>query len=366
MAAALCLLCACGTPSEQETTTITATVAETIDPNSRYVDYAAFLFDGDTRRLYFAGKTQQGDWDELYAPEDTDAALVCAYQDRLYFYDWLGLAYLELSEEEPQRISWIDFLNPQQGEEQARFGRFALVGDTLLYAWGSRPGGGIFALPMNASSLDKAEEVVPNADFFWQVDAQRDVIYYLYHTLGTRRTNLHVYHLSTKEDIVLIENILDFSAKRDGSILYLRDDGHWTQFQSFLYDPRSGESTLISAEKTNNSGNLWDIAEYHQGKVYFRTENTLYCYDNGTITALYTLENPYKENGYPYMYGFHHISDDAIYISIQGGNNIYLINDQETHPPVLTLRLRNGSTLECDVGEWSVQMLSRSPAIVAA
>jgi len=371
----LCLvlfaLCACEAPAEPKATTIATTIAETADPadsDARYTDYAAFLIDEENRKLYFTGKTRQGDWEEIYAPEDTDASLVCVYRDRLYFYDWLGLAYLDTSEEKPRRVSWIDFSNPGKGYDRVRFSQFALLGDTLYYDWGSRPGGGIFALPMSASSFDEAEEIVPNADFNWQADAQRGVIYYQTH--GSSRTDLNVYNLIAKEDKILIGGILSgstnsFSANSDGTVLWLKDKGR--EYEIYLYRIEGRENTLIFHTTNENlSGGLWDKAEYHEGKVYYRDKNTLYRYDNSTVTALYTLKNPYQDGRYPYMYGFHHISDEILYISIQGGQDVYLIDDQEAPAPVFLLRLKDGSALECDVSEWSVYMLSKNPAAFVA
>jgi hypothetical protein len=243
----------------------------------------------------------------------------------LYFHDWIGLAYIELDEAIPSRISWIDYPVPENESQHNRANRIirgSAVGDTIFFFYDSTSGGeeitdGLLSLQYTATSFDEAVQLIPEASSGdVEVDAENGRVFYVH----VRDKNLYYYDITNNTEVLLLDDVSSFRICSDDQILYL---GPYT-VGLYLHNPNTNTSEHIFEGQSDKTGNLWSFAYYRNSDVYYRDGSKIVQYHGGERRTLYTYS---PSHGGEYLYGFSFLTDNVIELNLHSETK-FLINGQ--------------------------------------
>jgi len=279
----------------------------------------------DDIEYFIIQKSGDGSWNEILRSDYFPIGLAGHHDNRLYFHDYYGLAYIDFNEKNTSRVSWIDYKDPDG--RGTKIGRGELIGTTLYFSYNSFPAEtekeeGLRTMELSDTSFNDSKLLISNVQFDWMSDKNDQSLIYS-EGFAVHGSELYQYNLSNGEITAIYENVKSFQTYKDGHILYLTDP--LFSGKLFLYDINTKNSQLIfDKAKSTYTGSLYAFADYRNGDVYYKDGDDIVKYNNGNRDVIYTYS---ASHGGEYFYGFTFIRNDTIELILQLAPKRYLIDE---------------------------------------
>jgi hypothetical protein len=289
-----------------------------------------------------------GNWKEILSINDVNdgslfVEIIGVYQNKLYFTDNEGFAYVDLSDNNYTRTSWINY--DKKPSDILR--EFVIKNDKLYFCKGvvntddsinSSHIYSIYSIGFTDVSLDNAIKIIDNATIV-KINDDKDLLYYMSgYTPNNSIESLYEYNLISREAKLLISNPRYYSIE-DPNILYSEGFGE----ALYLYNIETNKSFMVSE--------YVDSFAIKNNDIYYVNENEgkLVKYDNGKNTVIYT----YSDKDDP-DYRFSDISfkNDIMILGfakndpVDGGSmEKYIVDGQiQEEVPTISVTMLDGTT----------------------
>lgn len=266
--------------------------------------YSDFDIVSDSGKYYIIGN-KNGQWEEI-TNINLEATIIGEINGKLYYYNEDGIYTVDLTSSNndvKEFLKYKIYLVPDTNETGTlRPEKMYLVGNEIFFKYkldivSTQPSAGILAINKDTKAFDDATQIIQDVKAEeWYINAENKIIYYLNST-----NEIHKYLIETKEDSVVISNVKSFQYA-EGKILYLNVDNSYREpdnavvqavsYELCLYDLTTGETTSIANSPVYNlvSGSIRGYAEYFNGDVYYKNDNSIIRYNNGENMTWYTYE----------------------------------------------------------------------------
>ena len=294
---------------------------------------------------HIVGKKEDGTRKEIIAVDEVNdgslyVELLGVNQNKLYYTDNKGFAYIDLSSNNYERTSWIDF--DEKKLDYSLLRHYLIKNDKLYFekAFNNNDSSinssfisSIYSIEFTDKSLDDATLIIENAEICGLNMSNNSSDNSIYYTKFTDN-KLYKYNLDTKKSESLFEddltNYYDMIGKSE--ILYIMNNELRT------YNMNSGKSTLID--------DFVDDFKAKDNTYYYIKDNKIIKVSGSDKTTIYT--NTYNDYTLDYISFF----EDTLVLSysyndpVDGGSmEKYMVNGTiKDEAPTISVNMKNGNS----------------------
>ena len=278
--------------------------------------YTAQTTDGMKSTCYILEKSPEGNFKSVFEPSGY-SCIFGLHQNKLYFSDSKGLAYIDTSASVPERISWIDY--PAGHEYLDPYINAGVAsGDKLYFSyflgWDSGKGPNDGLLSLNLSDKSFAETVqIDSMVTSWNYNEKDDSILCLSLTGrtsdGVQNKSLYSLNCSTQAKTPVLNDINRFRYYENGSIMYCRDDDK-NEVRMYNLETKSDESLFTYSISDSLRAGSFCSAEIFDDEVYYLKDNSIIMLNGGKNDVFYA----FPESSAPPVGQFYHVNKDIILV----------------------------------------------------
>lgn len=247
------------------------------------------------------------------------------YENKLYFSDSQGLAYIDISSSSPTRIAWIDF--PKLNDYFAyKIGGGVILNDKLYFNYrlnwnNDEKNDGLLCLSLSATSMDQAVQLDSSISR-WIFDKHDNTFICL--ITGKDKYYQHIckYDASTNTKTLLIEDVGMYFRYLDdnGIILY----SPLNEFKVNMYNLKTKQDKTIIPNTSvgNKHGNPICSIEYFDNDFYYINQDKIVKHNNGKNDVIFTIPEYFGR------FTFKHIDENTIVINHYDNPPQYIVNGE--------------------------------------
>lgn len=336
-------------------TTDNVDVSEEVQGSENKIIFSEFKVVSKYNDYYIIGNLN-GTWKEVTKVSE-DVNIIGTNGNKLYCYNDQGLQYINFEKEPYQIEDWIKYKQYVVSETEEtgtlRILDAYMLGDNIYFKYGldivsTVSAGGILSIDIRSNSLDDAVQVLPDVKANeWTFDSENSTIYYLKNSKELLKYNIE----SSNEELIL-SDVKSFQIEGE-KILYLKVNNSYREpgnavvqaatYDLCLYDINSGDSKVIYESPVYNvtTGSLKWFAKYYDNDIYYKKDNKIIKYENGSNEVIYTHESS-ELNGFDIQ------ENGIIELIVENNETRYLVNGQALSkmPKMYTVTMEDGTEME--------------------
>lgn len=268
------------------------------------------------------------------------------YNNKFYYSD-TSIKYVDLNSENLSEKVLLEIPQPTEcshGCAANYISKSAIINDTLYFSFSGFAGGtdkydGVLSISMNSNNFNDCKQIIADADLDkWYINEDNTKIYYAKFNYGNGvipyEYNIQSGNSTQLSDVKYISDIM----YNNGKLLYYfyesdRFDANWNKIYScnciphyelYIYDVNNKNIDLITKEiNENKNGNLTDIADMINGKIYYYTSDGKihqYNYNTKSSSDYYSVSNNSNYRG------FNFIDENTMKIHFENRTNQLVVN----------------------------------------